>query len=549
MSKSSFIPNDLFQYVDLNDLNFTEDPFDFCFNSLLSPKLALYTFEDPHKIADLSIDNTINSNFSSETLNSDGTSTPVPSLEPSFKYSGLKSFQANSINSSWDDSTVNFDIDQVVDHVLCSIENKSEGEETSDEDAFKFLQVETGVEFANFMSEALVENVSELTKFLQGGSEAQSFQNELDLASFEFTGFPGMDDIFNFSKSQLDFDESTLGSSFPVAFPSISSDISELWKYPNEIGAIDNKHLTKDETILECEGSLEQMPQIELSRLSSGVGNIHIALPHPDPTTNVVKRVPNQHYSPPKRMHAIGKVKLRRGSFNEHKRSPLDYSKVKLDNLVVQTNNLRNYAYVKPPVPIEELVKSKVIRFKTSDNNRITQIKRTRYIRGDLSSLASLYHNVRYEKNPCFGLDRPYEPEFISYEVDPINELPYNETRCGLCPYCPDMKFRNFKTSTYSQHLALWHGIHTDNYLTPNPSHYGVYKLSKDKNIEKRKTVAHLASKNGVVCPVCHDIIETECSKSTLDKPLSGYLRHFRDHHRRSNFKWDPYQYFTITVE
>ncbi|CAH2352158.1 hypothetical protein CLIB1423_05S06942 [[Candida] railenensis] len=552
MSKSAFVPSDLLNYEDLNDLNFAEDPFDHYFKSLLSPKSTFYSFEGPDKIIDLSVESTNNSNFSSETLNGDEISTSVPSFDPNIKYSDLKIFQDKQFNISWDESTVNFDSDQTADHVPCFNENKSEVEETSHQHFFKFLEAETGIEFNDLIPKAQVESVSDFTKPLKGESEAQGFQNELELdfTDFEFTAFPGMEDIFNFSKSQADVDESTLCSNFPVDFPSIGSNINNLWNYPTGSGdLLDERFTMEHEPALEREGNLKREPEIESTRFCAGVASTPSVLPPADPIPNAIKRSPNQSHSPPKRMHAIGKVKSRRGSYNEQKRIPLDYSKVKLDNLIVQTNNLRNFAYVKPPMPIEELVRNKVIRFKTSDNNRITQIKRTRYIRSDLSSLASLYHNVRYEKNPCFGLDRPYEPEFISYEVDTTTELPFNETRCGLCPYCPDLKFRNFKTSTYSQHLALWHGIHTDNYLTPNPSHYGVYKLSKDKNIEKRKTVAHLASKNGVVCPVCHDIIETECSKSTLDKPLSGYLRHFRDHHRRSNFKWDPYQYFTITVE
>lgn len=264
--------------------------------------------------------------------------------------------------------------------------------------------------------------------------------------------------------------------------------------------------------------------------------------------TVISTKSPKQHYSsPPKRSHAIGKVRPRRGSNNDIVKHTLDYSAAQPIPTIAQETALVNVASLPPERPIEELVKLILVRFQQDDEATVTNIRRTRFIRGSLEALNGLHEDIRYEKNPCFSIERPYEPEFISYQVDKSNNLPYNETRSGLCPYCPEIKFRNFKTSTYSQHLALWHGVHTDNYLTPNPSHFGVYRLCKNRNLETRKTQAHSSNKNGVVCPVCHEVIEVGCSKATRDKPLSGYLRHFRDAHRRSNQKADIDQYFNIS--
>jgi hypothetical protein len=277
-------------------------------------------------------------------------------------------------------------------------------------------------------------------------------------------------------------------------------------------------------------------------------------LPHKSPVhvfngaTVISTKSPKQHYSsPPKRSHAIGKVRPRRGSNNDIVKHTLDYSAAQPIPTIAQETTLVNFASLPLERPIEELVKPILVEFQRDDEAAITNIRRTRFIRGSLEGLNGLHEDIRYEKNPCFSIERPYEPEFISYQVDKSNNLPYNETRSGLCPYCPEIKFRNFKTSTYSQHLALWHGIHTDNYLTPNPSHFGVYRLCKNRNLETRKTQAHSSNKKGVVCPVCHEVIEVGCSKATRDKPLSGYLRHFRDAHRRSNQKADIDQYFNLS--
>ncbi|KAF8003363.1 hypothetical protein HF325_002608 [Metschnikowia pulcherrima] len=124
------------------------------------------------------------------------------------------------------------------------------------------------------------------------------------------------------------------------------------------------------------------------------------------------------------------------------------------------------------------------------------EINRRRFVRGSLDGLAGLHPNVAYEKNPLFDLSRPYQQEFTRVELDPTT---------GFTPIIP---------------------------LTPDAIIPGDYNLSK-KFTPGRKTIPHARDRPGVVCPACLDVVEIRCWKSTLEKkPLSNYLRHFKDKHR-----------------
>ncbi|KAM9900672.1 hypothetical protein OXX69_009002 [Metschnikowia pulcherrima] len=160
------------------------------------------------------------------------------------------------------------------------------------------------------------------------------------------------------------------------------------------------------------------------------------------------------------------------------------------------------------------------------------EINRRRFVRGSLDGLAGLHPNVAYEKNPLFDLSRPYQQEFTRVELDPTTGVPIMETRSGLCCYCEDLHFYELKNSCYSQHMSHSHGVYTDNTLTPDAIIPGDYNLSK-KFTPGRKTIPHARDRPGVVCPACLDVVEIRCWKSTSEKkPLSNYLRHFKDKHR-----------------
>ncbi|KAM9894989.1 hypothetical protein OXX79_008353 [Metschnikowia pulcherrima] len=160
------------------------------------------------------------------------------------------------------------------------------------------------------------------------------------------------------------------------------------------------------------------------------------------------------------------------------------------------------------------------------------EINRRRFVRGSLDGLAGLHPNVAYEKNPLFDLSRPYQQEFTRVELDPTTGVSIMETRSALCCYCEDLHFYELKNSCYSQHMSHSHGVYTDNSLAPDAIIPGDYNLSK-KFTPGRKTIPHARDRPGVVCPACLDVVEVRCWKSTSEKkPLSNYLRHFKDQHR-----------------
>ncbi|KAJ8139956.1 hypothetical protein OY671_006845, partial [Metschnikowia pulcherrima] len=160
------------------------------------------------------------------------------------------------------------------------------------------------------------------------------------------------------------------------------------------------------------------------------------------------------------------------------------------------------------------------------------EINRRRFVRESLDGLAGLHPNVAYEKNPLFGLSRPYQQEFTRVELDPTTGVSIMETRSALCCYCEDLHFYELKNSCYSQHMSHSHGVYTDNTLAPDAIIPGDYNLSK-KFTPGRKTIPHARDRPGVVCPACLDVVEIRCWKSTSEKkPLSNYLRHFKDQHR-----------------
>lgn len=208
-----------------------------------------------------------------------------------------------------------------------------------------------------------------------------------------------------------------------------------------------------------------------------------------------------------------------------------NYSSAVVPTLSLPCPELMNHAHNAITDAQMEENASKTLRIFENEHQAICFINRTCYIRLSLEQLQP-YENIRYEKNPNFHISRPYEPQYIRYEWDPEEDLPINPSRCGLCPFCDKVNFLNLKTSSYAQHLALTHGVYTDNFLTPNPYNFGEYKLVKSGS--DRITTPHENNRLGVVCPSCNQIIGTHCSQTTAkDRSLNNYLRHFRDYHRK----------------
>lgn len=220
-----------------------------------------------------------------------------------------------------------------------------------------------------------------------------------------------------------------------------------------------------------------------------------------------------------------------------------DYSKYNIPSILEYGTGLVNTAR------FDCLDEKKVTNNQTSlielQSQTTCKITRTRYLRSisDFKRIKENHKLIVYESNRSFSISKPYEYQIVRSQIDHSNGLPFNQTRAGLCPYCPEVKFFNIKNSSYSQHIASNHGVFPDNYLAPEPYNFGTYKVKKSS--EHRKTMSHERERDGVICPVCHEIIEANCSKVTRNaRPLMGYLRHFKQVHRKGKPGVDPQRFF-----
>lgn len=151
---------------------------------------------------------------------------------------------------------------------------------------------------------------------------------------------------------------------------------------------------------------------------------------------------------------------------------------------------------------------------------------RNKYTR-DLSELNGSVTNLIYLKNRRFGEWDPSEPEWYRYETfeDGTND---KGTRCGLCPYCEDVRFDIISNYEYSNHLATIHGILENNLIVPEGYAFGIYRLRGPK-ISARKSVLGNSRKlecEGVECPACREVIRLQ------NRSLRNYFNHYSKHHK-----------------
>lgn len=232
--------------------------------------------------------------------------------------------------------------------------------------------------------------------------------------------------------------------------------------------------------------------------------------------------------------------RIPKGSKNSSQKIKFDYKNINIPYEILYQENLRNVARSS----IDDQTERDNIRNLKDGllNQNVCKINRTKFTRHTMEQLEnlviSLTYDVKYEKNTKYATEDPYQQEFTRVQIDPSNNLPLNSTRCGLCAYCPDIKFFNIKDSSYSQHLACNHGIFTNNYIAPDPYNYANYYVKKHDGIKDRKTTAKERLRKAVICPACHDRVEVNCSISTRgERPLINYLRHFKDKHRQSKLR------------
>ncbi|CUM62606.1 uncharacterized protein PRCAT00000159001 [Priceomyces carsonii] len=154
--------------------------------------------------------------------------------------------------------------------------------------------------------------------------------------------------------------------------------------------------------------------------------------------------------------------------------------------------------------------------------------QRTKYVR-NIDAIQNSVRDIVYKTSSVFSLLNPYEPQYYRFELNENGNLA-NETKCGMCPYCEEVKFLPFKNSSYLSHLTLEHGIFSNNYLTPNGLYYGKYLISKKDKIGAEKNSPKAREVDGIQCPQCFEVIEVGCWSMKSNKLLS-YFRHFKNKH------------------
>ncbi|CAG88498.2 DEHA2E21186p [Debaryomyces hansenii CBS767] len=157
-----------------------------------------------------------------------------------------------------------------------------------------------------------------------------------------------------------------------------------------------------------------------------------------------------------------------------------------------------------------------VIQLLQEEEFKVCNINRTHYTRGANSPFTDLYSKFCYKHNKRFNKYIPYRTEFLRYSKDQRGEINLY-SKCGLCPFCPCIVFKNMETVDYYDHLSLLHGITRHNSLVPNPRYFGLYKFVKDGVVYHHQ---------GVTCTICGDVLKINNSKS-----LYNYMKHYRDKH------------------
>lgn len=150
-------------------------------------------------------------------------------------------------------------------------------------------------------------------------------------------------------------------------------------------------------------------------------------------------------------------------------------------------------------------------------------LQRKIYIR-DISAVVNAVTLILYVELSKFNINLPYEPQIHRYELDNRGAV-VNETKCGLCPFCPTVKFLPFKNSSYLSHLTLEHGVYANSFVVPEGLYYGKYAVTRNVDVHKTRTV------KAIQCPACFQVVEVSCWKNKAN-PLLSYFRHFKKKHQ-----------------
>lgn len=146
-------------------------------------------------------------------------------------------------------------------------------------------------------------------------------------------------------------------------------------------------------------------------------------------------------------------------------------------------------------------------------------LQRQYFVR-DISSIFDKVTLVCYIRLRHSGLDAPYEPQYYRYEVGEAGQL-VGETKCGMCSFCPTVRFFPLKNLCYLAHLSLEHGVYANGFVVPEGRYYGTYE---------KTTPTGTKQVWGIQCPACFEPVEVGCSKLKAN-PLLTYFRHFKKRH------------------
>lgn len=193
----------------------------------------------------------------------------------------------------------------------------------------------------------------------------------------------------------------------------------------------------------------------------------------------------------------------------------IDYKQYKGDNVIILDHfpELSNTATTVGICKREKLLSMSTIKCSS---------KRVKYSR-DLTTISKSVTNLIYIETEGFDCEHPYNPQWVRCELDLSGDIIFL-SKCGLCPYCPTIKFFGYRNGGYLGHLACDHGICSNNYLVPDGINFGLYKLPKSDNDST------LIVTNGLECPYCHEAIKVGAQKDKNE--LLPYFRHWKKYHK-----------------
>ena len=99
------------------------------------------------------------------------------------------------------------------------------------------------------------------------------------------------------------------------------------------------------------------------------------------------------------------------------------YDGVDVESYLETSDKLINVAKNEEPYNFQEILSSKLLELKVNREHSICCIKRNRYVRENFDSIRNFYKNVGYELNPNFHISKPYEPQYVRFEIDETNGL------------------------------------------------------------------------------------------------------------------------------